>query len=87
MNSSHFIKMFYEKFKVETPLTDLIKTWLHSPGVPTEINNLNLIKSIESNDYYIDVLEAFKEVTDLIQTLKKKKLRECSLEQDLRWLV
>ena len=89
VNSSHFIKMFYEKFNVTTTLTtedDLIQTWLHSPGVPTQINNLNIIKHIGRNDYYIDVLEAFKEITDLIQTLKKKKLKDCSLEQDLRWL-
>ena len=87
VNSSHFIKMFYEKFKVATPLTDLTRTWLHSPGVPAEINNLNIIKDIGSNHFYIDVLDAFKEVTDLIQSLKKKKLRECSLEQDLRFIV
>ena len=79
--------MFYERFRVATPLTDLTQTWLHSPGVPTEINNLNIIKHIESNHYYIDVLDAFKEITDLIQTFKKKRLKECSLEQDLRWKV
>ena len=79
--------MFYEKFKDRTTtLTedDLVQTWLHSPGVPTQIKNLSIIKYIESNDYYIDVLEAFKEITDLMKTSKKKKLKEYSLEQDLR---
>ena len=78
--------MFYEKFKVTTTITEdsLIQTWLHSPGVPAQINHLNIIKNIGHNDFYIDVLEAFKEITDLIQILKKKKLKECSLEQDLR---
>ena len=76
--------MFYEKFKVSTTQEDLVRTWLHSPGVPSQIDNLNIIKNIRNNDHYTDVMESFKEITDLILKVKRRKVKDCSLEQELR---
>ena len=80
--------MYYEKFQDRTtPQAELVQTWLHSPGVPTShIDNLIIIKDIRSNDLYIDVLESFKEIKDLILKMKKKKVKECYLEQVLRYV-
>ena len=88
VNSSHFIEMYYEKFQDSTtPQAELVQTWLHSPGVPTShIDNLLIIKDLRSNDLYIDVLESFKEIKDLILIMKKEEVKECYLGQVLRYV-
>ena len=84
VNSGHFIGMFYDRFNVSTTQEDLVRTWLHSPGVPSQIDNLNIIKNIRNNDHYIDVMESLKEITDLTQKMKRSKVKNCSLEHELR---
>ena len=78
--------MFYGKFRAHSPVpqTELVQTWLHSPGVPTHIQHLEIIKDIRNNDLYIDVLEAVKEIEYISNKIKVKKLKECCLEQELR---
>ena len=78
--------MFYEKFRASTPVpqTELVQTWLHSPGVPTHIEHLQIIKDIRNNELYVDVLEAVKEIEFISDKIKLKRLKECSLEQELR---
>lgn len=77
MNSSHFINMFYGKFKhkFKVEKENLIKTWLHSAGLPQEVSNLEILQTQRSS-LFIEVEESHREILDNLKHKKMKKHKE-----------
>ena len=77
MNSSHFINMFYGKFKhkFKVEKENLIKTWLHSAGLPQEVSNLEILQTQRSS-LFIEVEESHREILD---NLKHKEFEDLEL--------
>ena len=77
VDSSHFINMFYEKYSDRIILSkqELKREWLHSPGVPEQCSQL-LILNTSNCDLYLEVVEAFKDVTDSIKIWSKKRKKD-----------
>ena len=69
--------MFYERYGGRILLSkgELKREWLHSPGVPEQCSQL-LILDTSSCDLYLEVVEAFKEVTDAIKISSKKRKKD-----------
>ena len=77
VDSSHFINMFYEKYgdRILLSKEELKREWLHSPGVPEQCSQL-LILNRSNCDLYLEVVEAFKDVTDSIKIWSKKRKKD-----------
>ena len=69
--------MFYEKYgdRILLSKEELKREWLHSPGVPEQCSQL-LILNRSNCDLYLEVVEAFKDVTDSIKIWSKKRKKD-----------
>lgn len=74
VSSTHFIDMFFAKFCQITDISKekLMRTWLHSPGIPRELEELGIL-DVRRNDLYREVSEAYREIYDAVHKLKEKK--------------
>ena len=74
VSSTHFIDMFYSIFDKNIPVSksELIKTWLHSPGVPEEIAGLDIL-NVRRNNLYSEVSEAYAEIYHACHIGRDKK--------------
>lgn len=77
VNSDHFIDMVYQKFgdKIPETQTDLKQDWLHSPGIPDKVRGLTILQ-VEATPAYLEVLDCYKEISELIREHKKRQQRK-----------
>ena len=83
VSSTHFIDMFFSKFCQITDIckSKLMRTWLHSPGIPQELEVLGIL-DVRRNDPYREVSEAYREIYEAIhQQRDKKRNVELGLER------
>ena len=79
--------MFHEKFehKLKIEKENLTRTWLHSPGLPQEVSNLEILQTRNSS-LFIEVEEAQKEILDILKYHKKRSKKDLEdLELVLRF--
>merc|ERR1719483_410293 len=82
VSSTHFIDLFYSKFSkiLNISKSALISTWLHSPGIPKEMEGLSTL-DVTRNNLYTEVSEAYKEIYEASHKVKERKRRpELDLE-------
>ena len=73
VSSTHFIDLFYSTFpQVSVSKAELVQAWLHSPGIPQEMEGLSII-NVKRNNLYSEVSDAYREVYHACQEHKNKR--------------